>query len=212
MMRRFYAEAGQQDIEVSFLLAVGNLLLVSTYERLTKHEGYNHRQGYRAALTEDQQKAFDALLWDSFVSSKTLWRNGGRAPEVWQKGSLDNDWLPQEPDCWIDPNGRYLIDKAAFPMVDVGPGKSDPGLTVGAVIGILRNALAHGDVVFASDGSAGQIGRVVFVASKEHPAKMKGHEFVATTPAGFKALIEAWRDVLPQFGYQAPDIAESGST
>lgn len=170
------------------------------YAAFMKH-CLSHRQNYREELTQEKQIEFDSLLPDSFVSSKALWGNLGLAPGGWQKGSLHNGWCPREPDCWTDPGGLYLTDDAAFPIAS---GNNDPGPTVKTVIDILRNALAHGDVVYASNGSDEQnISRIVFVASKGHPAKKNGHEFIATTPDGLRALIDAWRDVLPKFGYQA---------
>lgn len=209
VLRLFGAAAARSDVEVTLLLAIGNLLLVGTLERLADHwnpkdprRGYDHRQGYREALSRDQRAAFDALLGERFVTSEGLWGPGGTAPGLWQCGVVDPAWPKREPDRWTDARGRLLPHERAFPWTseeETTDGEA-LGKTVGQTLAIIRNALSHGEVLFAPD-SFGHIGRVVFVSSIGSPTRRAGHEFVATPPEGFRALLDAWRDALPLFGY-----------
>jgi hypothetical protein len=98
------------------------------------------------------------------------------------------------------------MDQDAFPMTPARGMEEEEqppalGPTVKQVLDVIRNAMAHEDVIYAPDGF-GKIGRLVFVASNGPPQRRSGHEFVATTPQGFQALIEAWRDLLPAFGFR----------
>ena len=105
--------------------------------------------------------------------SSRLWTDGS---STWFGGKLDS--VTGEPDSWKGLQGSRPISKDK---------------TVGAILGVIRDALAHGNVWTRGD----RIKEIIFVKSVTDSCEIVSKfSFVSVAPDEFRNLVENWFDFL----------------
>ena len=203
-LKHLEPKARVHNREVTLLICVGSILLNVPMERLKKrldkskqptieHSMIGHPNDAAQKANQVLAKKFTAMLDDEmFPNSSTLW--DGKNPEAgsWWGGNLGKEYDPARPCAWFGSGERWLIPKK---------------WSVAKVVNVIRNACAHAHILTYSsppgndtaieDGQ--QISRLLFVSVRsrldEQPTKFR---FVATTPDGFRKLLEQWATVIPR--------------
>jgi hypothetical protein len=164
--------AQSQGREVTLALIVASAGLVVPYERLKPDGRWGpHPSGDSKKFAEAADK-LKSVLDQPFISSR-LWTEGS---STWFGGRLDS--VTGEPDSWIGLQQSRPISKDK---------------TVGAILSVIRNALAHGNIWTRLD----PIKAIIFVKSvtDDHKAIPK-FLFVSVAPDEFRNLLENWFDFL----------------
>jgi hypothetical protein len=165
-------------LEVTLLLMVASTALVVPYERLKPKDKYiraiEDRTRYEVAAKE-----LADLLGKPFLGS-VLW-NVGRVAS-WASDHLST--VSGQPDEW---------DELRNPL------PLSPAETVGTVLTIIRNALAHGNL-YTKANIRGTITQLVFVAGRAVPDKIiSPFRFVQVSPQDFRTLLRNWVSFLKGF-------------
>jgi len=158
--------------EVTLVLMVASAGLVVPYERL-KSDGRwgDHPSGDRKTFADAGGK-LEALFSQPFRSS-CLWTE---ANSTWHRGKLES--LSGDPDAWKGLQQSRPISKDK---------------TVGAVLKVIRDALAHGNIWTLRD----PIEAIIFAKSVTDADKVAPRfEFVSVAPNDFRKLLGEWFDFL----------------
>lgn len=165
-----------EEYDVTVLLMAAATGLIVPHERLKPDTtGENDLK----KITKDQKifkeaaESYQKLCEEHFQSSSSLWRD--EDPGEWYSGNVKGYY--HDLDSW--PRGK--IDQ---PM--------SYNKTVGRVIKIIRNGLAHGNIYTTGR----EISLIVFVAWDYNA---KGLDFVASNPETFKRFLNSWFDCLSRF-------------
>jgi hypothetical protein len=154
--------------EVTLTLMVASAGLVVPYERLKPDGRWGaHPSGDRKTFAGAVEK-LESLLGQPFISSR-LWTE---TSSTWRGGKLDS--VTGNPDSWKGLQESQPITKEK---------------TVGAILGVIRNALAHGNIWTLRD----PIEAIVFVKSVTDDEKIiSKFLFVSVAPDEFRNLLEKW--------------------
>jgi len=146
--------------------------LVVPYERLKPDGRWGaHPSGDRETFAGAVEK-LESLLGQPFMSSR-LWT---ATSSTWRGGKLDS--VTGDPDSWkgLQKSRPITSDK-----------------TVGAILSVIRNALAHGNIWTLRD----PIEAIIFVKSvKDDDKVIPKFSFVSVAPDEFRNLLEKWFDFL----------------
>ncbi|WP_419938666.1 hypothetical protein [Candidatus Palauibacter sp.] len=161
ILEEFRLPALRRGRDVTLLLSISTAALIIPYERLGTPNATSHplrdRDRYPKAARQ-----YEELLDKPFLSSP-LW--GREEVSTWRKGSVQ-DVRSGGPDTWPE-----LRDARSMP--------SD--VPVSAVLSILRNALAHGNVL--TEG--GVIRNIVLLAREGRTA----FGFISVSPHDFRKFM-----------------------
>lgn len=173
--------------EVTLALMVASAGLVVPYERLKPDGGeIVHPSGdnKKFSVAADQLRT---LLAESFFSS-AVW---GAPDSTWYFGRLKS--VTGDPDSWEGLRERK-------------PVQADK--TVGTVLRVIRNALAHGNIFTFKN----PIEAIIFIKSNFNDrSEVKDYTFVFVKPADFQLFLEKWFDFLDQPLLGTIDLGHYGS-
>lgn len=160
--------------EVTLALMVASAGLVVPYERLKPDGGeIDHPSGdnKKFSAAADQLRT---LLAESFLSS-AVW---GTSASTWHSGKLES--VTGDPDSWEGLRNRQPI-------------KADK--TVGSVLRVIRNALAHGNIFTFKN----PIEAIIFIKANVNDKKtVRDYTYVFMAPDDFQLFLEKWFDFLDQ--------------
>ena len=169
LLEELHHETQCLGVEVTHLLSITAVGLMVPHERLKKGSRISHPSGdhdrYKKAVTE-----YNNLLDERFLSSP-LWADGA---STWRKGKVQNVEA-QAPDfvkAFARAESIKLDDK------------------VRTVIGIMRNALAHGNIVTGPQSR--KINDIMFLSADKYPA----FRFVAVGPEDLHTLVTKYFEFL----------------
>lgn len=167
----------RMGLDVTHLLSITTVGLIVPHERLREGSETRHPSGdllrYKEAVSE-----YNRLLEEYFLSSQ-LWPDETPllldGASTWRKGRI-KDVEAQAPDF-------VQAFKSAEPM--------QPDVKVRTVVGILRNALAHGNIVTMPKGR--EINDIMFLSvHKKFPA----FRFVAVEPEDLRTFMTNYFEFL----------------
>lgn len=156
------ARLQQRDVTLSLMVASAGFVV--PYERLSSKK--EHPSGDSVRFS-DASSRLDSLIKTSFVESELA-----KGAKSWCGGSLAT--ISGDPDSW----GEL---RAAKPL--------NRDKTVGGVIRVLRNALAHGNIFTYQNPISG----IVFVSERRNDDnKITGFSFLRVSPEDFMAFLRGW--------------------
>lgn len=160
--------------EVTLALMVASSGLVVPYERLKPDGGeVDHPSGDNKKFSAASEK-LKALLEESFLSSP-VW---GAPVSTWHFGKLKS--VTGDPDSWEGLRNRQPVQ---------------PEKTVGNVLRVIRNALAHGNILTFKN----PIAAIIFIKANVNGKKeVRDYSFVFVAPADFQLFLERWFEFLAQ--------------
>ena len=160
--------------EVTLALMVASAGLVVPYERLKPDGGeIDHPSGDNKKFSAAAEN-LKALLAEAFLSSR-VW---GAPVSTWHSGNLKS--VTGDPDSWEGLRNRKPIQT---------------NKTVGSVLRLIRNALAHGNIYTFKD----PIEAIIFIKANVNDKKeIRDYSFVFVAPADFQIFLEKWFDLLAQ--------------
>jgi hypothetical protein len=157
-------EARLRQRDVTLILMVASAGFVVPYERLSSKKA--HPTGDSAKFSEASAQ-LDALMKRPFLKSPLA-----VGTESWHGGKLAA--IARDPDSWPE------LSRAK----PLGADK-----TVGGVVRIIRNALAHGNIFTYSNPIKG----IVFVcANTDDDRYIKDFSFVQVSPEDFTRFLRGW--------------------
>ena len=160
--------------EVTLALMVASAGLVVPYERLKPDGGeIDHPSGdnKKYSTAADMLRT---LLAESFLLS-AIW---GGPVSTWHYGKLKS--VAGDPDSWEGLRNRRHVQ---------------PDKTVGNVLRVIRNALAHGNIFTFKN----PIEAIIFINPNVNDKKeVRDYTFVFVAPADFQLFLEKWFDYLHQ--------------
>lgn len=160
--------------EVTLALIVASAGLVIPYERLKPDGGeIDHPSGDNKKFSAAANN-LRTLLAEYFLSS-AVW---GMPASTWHSGKLKS--VTGDPDSWEGLRNRQ-------------PVKEDK--TVGSVLRVIRNALAHGNIFTFNN----PIEAIIFINANTNDKKeVRDYTFVFVAPADFLLFLEKWFDFLDE--------------
>jgi hypothetical protein len=179
--------ARDRDLLGSFALMMAASILVIPWERLSKHHPIAGERGsdlQRALKRTKKQRWHRAEFWE------------GNDPGHWTFSRIMGE--PNFVDRWCDEAGQPSMSEAANTI-----NRRD----VDDVFRVIRNALAHGNVVYLDKDGRETVGNplhfIAFLSRYEEANAPEGqpqtYRLVATTADSFLSLIRAWAVWLQQF-------------
>lgn len=174
LLREFSSSAARRDREVTLLLMAAAAGFVMSYERLSEGTSIVQPPLDRPQFAKEMAE-LKTLLGERVGSSAQF----GRLLGSWYGGPLQS--AVGMPDDWPECRNPTMLA---------------PSETVGRVVGIVRNAIAHGNVLTRA-GNQGQIGHIVLVSGG---TKRNGTpiplRYVMLTPSQLHDFLLAWFDYL----------------
>lgn len=149
-------------LEVTLLLALASVGFSIPYERLRENPEWRHPSNDRQRFREAAE-AFDRLCETPFLGSR-LWPSRGAG--TWKKGRVR--------DVFAGPEGWAGLQDAK---------EIAPDVLSRTVLGILRNGLAHGNVLTRGN----PIKEVILLSRHEGPA----FRFLSVSPADLRLRVTA---------------------
>lgn len=174
--------------EVTLALVVASAGILVPYERLKPDGEIAHPSGNNTTFPDAAQQ-FRCLLKRPFLSSP-IW---GQSSLTWHCGKLEPNSMKDDPDSWEGlRNQRYL-------------GKDR---TVGGVLRVIRNALAHGGIWTFQD----PIETIIFTNANYRTDKktVKDHSFISVGPEDFRQFLEKWFTFLEHLNIPQKTTLDSG--
>jgi hypothetical protein len=179
LLTTYFDSAQFKDREVTLMLSIAAAGFTIPFERLrppAEHETYIHPSGDR--LNAEYQPAvrkFDHLfVEDNFFRGSEIW---SKEVGSWCLGKVD-DPNATDPDAW-EPLAKPISEKK----------------TTGAVLKILRNAVAHGNILTRGTTN---IDRIVFLSSIEGRNKFS---FITISPSDFYQFLLNWFNYLSSLDF-----------
>jgi hypothetical protein len=185
--------ARKEQLVGSFSLLVASALFTIPYERLkAKHPlagGSSDTGLYDALRTVEGKKFLEADFWNGIQAHDWRFSRIMTSPEI----TLD----------WKDGNGIHPMRADAENTI--GQRKTD------AVLRVIRNALAHGNVIYLDKDGFETVGATVqylaFLSRYEETVEQREHSetyrLVTTTEEGFLTFVKCWANWLNGF---PPDV------
>ena len=163
------ASFGGREVTLSLMVASAGLII--PYERLKPGE-FDHPSGDNINFS-DAADQLRNLLKQRFLSS-AVWN----APvSTWQSGILES--VLGDPDSWDGLHNRVQL-------------RADK--KVKEIIGVIRNALAHGNIFTFNN----PIDAIIFLSRVDYKDVKKGYSFIYVSPGDFTMFLEKWFDFLDQ--------------
>ena len=190
MLKMLESPAREQQLVSSLSLLVASSIFLVPYERMKKAHPLrdldDEPELYREIKRIEKQK---------FVASKKIWAD--TMPHDWRFSRIMTD--ASDSDNWQDEHDCHPMDSAAENTMY--------RRCNGEVLRVIRNALAHGNVVFLDrDGFENRDAEVHFLAflsryeeTEEQRKKSETYRLVATTEESFLSFVKAWAKWLSQF-------------
>lgn len=192
--------ARKHELIGSFSLIVATSVFLIPYERMkARHPLYLPDQD---AHIDNRLRAIER---QSFLKSE-IWN--GELPGPWWFSRIMNDL--NQTSCWED-------EKKQHPMA----GKADNSIekrTTNDVLRVIRNALAHGNVVYLDENGfetkGARVQHLGFIAryeeNEEETAKAKTFRLVVATEESFLHFVKSWARWLAKFSFEVEflDAAE----
>ncbi len=183
-------EARNQDLLASFSLLAAASVLVIPFERLKESHPFEQDRGTRLAAAIRKLKK---QRW----SEASFWKEHGLGE--WKFSRIVND--PNQVAEWTDANGRRSFSPEAN---DIERRTADD------VLRVLRNALAHGNVVYLDEAGYERAGAPVrylaflsrYEETKEERERAETYRLVVVSDKDFLAFLRHWAGWLASF---APD-------
>lgn len=178
--------------EVTLTLIVASAGLMIPYERLKPDGGeIDHPSGDNRTFS-DAAEQLKSLLDHPFLSSK-VW---GKPSWTWHSGKVKS--VEGAPSSWVGFKGRRPFD-------DVKHGEE--AKTVKNIIGLIRNALAHGNIYTYGD----PIEAIIFVKINFGSDRniIKDYSFISVSPDDFLRFLDYWFDFLGQLKIPQNEVFEA---
>lgn len=183
--------ARESQLVGSFSLLVANSVFVIPFERmkdahpLREHE--REPEIYEAIEKQQKVRFLQAELWN------------GRPPADWRMSRIMTP--ANAVHGWQDRHGQHPMSEGAENLI--GEKSLDD------VLRVIRNALAHGNVVYLDKNGMESAGAVVrylgflsrYEENKEQRDNAETYRLVTTTEEGFLAFVKAWAAWLAKFGF-----------
>ena len=189
MLEMLEPAARKEQLLGSFSLLVASSLFLIPYERMKKAHPLNSRQ--------DEPKLYDAIrkLEKRPFNSNDMWAD--YAPKNWRFSRIITS--PDHTENWLDENECHPMHGAAINTID--------NRKIGEVLRVVRNALAHGNVVYLDEHGYERHGEVVqylaflsrYEENEEQRNKSETYRLVATTEEEFLTFIKSWASWLQKF-------------
>jgi len=193
LLRMLEPLARENQLVGSFSLLVANSIFVIPFERMKDahplHENEREPEIYEAIRAESGKPFLEAALWNN------------KAPTDWRMSRIMTP--ANEAHGWKDRHGLHPMSEGAENVI--GAKKLDD------VVRVIRNALAHGNVIYLDkngmESPGAQVRYLGFLSryeeSKEQRDKAETYRLVTTTEEGFLAFVKAWAAWLAKFGYDS---------
>jgi hypothetical protein len=164
------AAAMEREVTLSIMTAAAGFLV--PFERLNPNVKHEHPALDRQRHPEIAGK-LDDLLNERFLNS-CLWNS---TPSTWKAGKLKS--IDNAPDDWPELQAPRTLSADRL---------------VKSVVGVLRNALAHGNIYTLGRP---QIRDIVFISRLEdQDGNLLSYRFVQVSPVDFRGFLVRWFDFL----------------
>lgn len=187
ILKQHFIGAKQNDLEVTLLLTIASSGLIVPFERLktgTTKRPTQHPLG-DVQRYSDASLRLDALLNDEFLGSEL---HQGENSGSWEIGkSLD---ISGEPDTWDWKKFEPITKKE----------KTE------SILKILRNALAHGNIVTRGHD---QVEQLVFLSMSAYNRPERGFDCIRVQPSEFKDFVSNWLQFLADARIPSGVVMES---
>ena len=173
----------------SFSLMIASSIFLIPYERMKKghplEDASDEPELYRAIKRIQRQKFLESDVW------------GPTPPGDWRMSRKITN--PNDTHSWKDENGCHPMAKGANNII--------VDRTLEDVIRVIRNALAHGSVVYLDryghDDPGAEVEFLAFLSryeeSEEQHARSGTYRLVATTEETFLSFVKVWARWLNEF-------------
>lgn len=197
LLKMLEKQARENNLVGSFSLLVANSIFVIPFERMKAAHPLRERErepGIYAAIANELDKPFlEAALW------------GKERPADWRMSRIMTPVNVVH--AWRDNQDRHPMSEGAENVIQ--------RKTLDDVLRVIRNALAHGNVVYLDkDGmeSPGNLVRYLgFLSRCEENAderqRAETYRLVTITEEGFLAFVKAWASWLSKFEFDDRLIA-----
>lgn len=174
--------ARDKELVGSFSLIVATSIFLIPYERMKARHPLNRGdQGpeiYSAIRRVERQRFLEAEFWRA------------DRPQPWRLSRIVNE--VERTDNWHDEQGRHPMAADAENRIE--------RKTVGEVLRVIRNALAHGNVIYLDEhgfeSRGAQLNYLAFLSryeeTEEQQKERETYRFVATTEDGFLEFVKSW--------------------
>lgn len=191
--------ARERELLGSFSLIMASSLLLIPYERMKKAhplgEAVREPEIYSAIRSVERKRFLQTDFW------------GEVPPGEWRYSRILND--VNQTDRWQDADRRHPMDKDAVNGIN--------DRDTGGIIRVLRNALAHGNVVYLDaegfERRGAQVQYLAFLSryeeTEERREQGETYRLVATTEEGFIAFVKAWASWLCKLPYDQRLFADA---
>jgi hypothetical protein len=201
LMHSIEAAAHEKNLLASFSLLVAASAFVIPYERMK----VNHAI-FARSVDGDLHRALHRLDKEFFLQAG-FWQGSELEPNSWRfsrimKGTNDSY-------CWQDNNGQHPLSCGAANYISRCKAEK--------VLRTIRNALAHGNIVYLDregyERAGAEVEFLAFLArceeSEEDRRRSKTHYVVVTTPQTFIEFVKAWAKWVASFprDYRISDAA-----
>ena len=172
--------ARDKDLLGSFSLIVATSVFLIPYERMNDRHFLNRR-----GKEPDLYDAIDRIERQHFLKAE-FWRNG--TPQEWRFSRIMNE---------VERTARWRDDKNRHPLAADAVNKI-ARKKVKDVLYVIRNALAHGNVVYldehGSETPGAKLRYLAFLSRCEEEVQPDGNTYhvVTTTGQGFLDFVKVW--------------------
>jgi|GEM_PF-1119714 len=191
LIRLMEPTARKRDLVGSFGLLAASALLVIPYERMQSRHFLHRRE------TEwDLAGGLRSLEKTSFLRAP-FWR--GEHPGLWRQSRIMTE--VQNVDRWIDEDGQHPLSDLAVNLI------ADHTRPASGVLRVLRNALAHGNIIYLDSDFRENAGRrmthMAFLSryeeSKEQMSASVTYRLVVTSEDEFLRFVQLWAAWIARF-------------
>ena len=189
MLEMLEPAARKEQLLGSFSLLVAASLFLIPYERMKKTHPLNNRR--------DEPELYDAIraLERQPFKPSDMW--GDYTPRNWRFSRIITN--PDRTENWLDEDECHPMEETAINTIDKRK--------IGEVLRVVRNALAHGNVVYLDEHGYEQHGETVqylaflsrYEENEEQRNKSETYRLVATTEEEFLTFIKCWANWLQKF-------------
>lgn len=176
--------ARKRDLLGSFGLLAAAAVLTIPYERMNSSHFLHKRETDRdlsVALKKlDKVPFFRAPFWH------------GKAQGYWRQSRIVSN--VENVDAWLDDEGRHPLSKEAANRID------DRTRSAADVVRVLRNALAHGNIIYLDKDFRESVDRrmtcLAFLSRYEDPSDggTKTYRLVVTSEEEFLGFVKLWAE------------------
>ena len=189
MLEMIEPRAREMQLVGSFSLMVASSIFLIPYERMKKghplDDASDEPKLYRAIKRIQRQKFLESEVW------------GPTPPGDWRMSRIITN--PNHTRSWKDENECHPMAKGADNII--------VDRTLEDVIRVIRNALAHGNVVYLDryghEHPGAEVEFLAFLSryeeSEEQRAILETYRFVATTEECFLSFVKVWARWLNKF-------------